>query len=121
MEVILDTNGLMIPVQFKVDIFEELRSLGYDTFIVPTAVMTELDLLIKNFRGVKKIAANVARTLARRCDIVNKDGVTDDVILELAIETNAAVLTNDVELKNRLCENNIKVIYLRKKNRLAII
>lgn len=120
MKVIIDTNGLMIPVQFKVDIFTELQRLGYNEFIVPQAVVNELNTLAKKSRGADKTAAKVAMALARRCEIVDATGVADDVIVELASNLGIAVLTNDIELKGRLLRKGITVIYLRQKGRLEI-
>lgn len=121
MKVIIDTNGLMIPVQFNVDIFEELRRLGYDTHLVPTAVIRELDSLIINLKGEDRIAAKVARSMADRCGIIEAEGHADDVILDLAVELCAAVLTNDAGLRRRLESKDITVICLRQKNRLEIV
>ncbi|HJH30501.1 MAG TPA: DNA-binding protein [Methanosarcinaceae archaeon] len=119
MKVIIDTNALMIPIQFNVDIFDELQRLGFDEFVVPKAVLDELDTLVERSRGKDKMAAKVARSLANRCEIVNVTGFADDVILEFANDSSAAVLTNDIKLKNRLCKKNITVVYMRQKNRLA--
>lgn len=119
MKVIIDTNALMIPIQFNVDIFDELQRLGFDEFVVPTAVLDELDSLVGRTRGKDKMAAKVARSLADRCEIVDANGFADDVIIKLANDVGAAVLTNDINLKKRLQEKNITVAYLRQKNRLA--
>lgn len=121
MKVIIDTNALMIPVQFNVDIFEELKRLGYDNHMVPTAVINELDMLIKNLKGKDKTAAKVARAMVDRCEIIKAEGHADDVILDLASELSASVLTNDAGLRKRLEEKDITVICLRQKNRLEII
>ncbi len=121
MKVIIDTNALMIPVQFNVDIFEELRRLGYDTPLVPEAVVNELNLLIKNLRGKDRTAAKVARSMADRCEIIPGDGHADDIILEMAIIFNASVLTNDIGLRKRLMEKDVTVICLRQRNRLEIV
>ncbi len=121
MKVIIDTNALMIPVQFNVDIFEELRRLGYDIHLVPTAVINELDILIKNLKGGDRIAAKVARAMADRCEIIQADGHADDVILDLATDLAASVLTNDIGLRKRLDKMDVPVICLRQKNRLEII
>ncbi|MCK5721178.1 MAG: DNA-binding protein [Gammaproteobacteria bacterium] len=119
MKVIIDTNALMIPIQFNVDIFDELQRLGFDEFVVPRAVFNELDSLVDRSRGKDKMAAKVARSLADRCEVVDITGFADDVILELANDIGAAVLTNDIKLKKRLQEKDITVVYLRQKNRLA--
>lgn len=119
MKVIIDTNALMIPIQFNVDIFDELQRLGFNEFVVPKAVLNELDTLVDRSKGKDKMAAKVARSLADRCEVADITGFADDVILGLADDSGAAVLTNDIKLKNRLCEKNITVVYLRQKNRLA--
>lgn len=121
MKVIIDTNGLMIPVQFRVDIFEELKRLGYDKYIVPLAVIKELENLGRNLRGKDRIAAKVALSLAQRCETIEVSGHADDVIIELATELGAAVLTNDTGLRKRLESEQIPIICLRQKNRLGNI
>jgi Uncharacterized proteins of PilT N-term./Vapc superfamily len=47
LKVLLDTNALMMPEQFGVDIFSELERLGYFDYIVPTAVVRELRAIAK--------------------------------------------------------------------------
>ncbi len=118
MKAIIDTNGLMIPVQFGVDIFDELQRMGYNEFIVPSAVVDELNILIKRYRGGQKAASKVALSLCRRCTILEKSGIADDVIVELASELKIPVLTNDIGLQNRLQKLDFPVIRLRQKNRL---
>jgi hypothetical protein len=117
-KVIIDTNGLMIPVQFGVDIFAELRRLGYNEFIIPSPVPEELRILIRRYSGEQKAASKVALSLCERCTVVEKQGLADDAIVELASELGLPVLTNDTGLQNRLKMNNIPVIRLRQKNRL---
>jgi len=118
LKVIIDTNGLMIPVQFGVDIFTELQRMGYNEFIVPSAVVDELNVLIKRYRGEQKAASKVALSLCKRCSIMEKSGIADDVIVELASELKLPVLTNDIGLQKRLEEHKIPIIRLRQKNRL---
>lgn len=121
MKVIIDTNGLMIPVQFKVDIFEELKRLGYNRFIVPLAVINELESLGKKLRGKDRTAAKIALSLSQRCEVIEACGHADDIIIGLARELGAAVLTNDIGLKKRLEGEHIPIICLRQQNRLANI
>lgn len=121
MKVLLDTNALMMPEQFGVDIFSELERLGYFDYIVPTAVVRELRAVSKFAeRGKDKRAASVALGLLSRCRVVNADGVADDVLERLASETGAAVLTGDKELRKRLSKRGITVIYLRQSQYLEI-
>jgi rRNA-processing protein FCF1 len=121
LKVIIDTNALMIPVQFNVDIFSELHRLGFDHFIVPLAVLNELERLVTTARGQDRIAAKVGKSLAQRCELVPMEGHADDIIVSLADDTGAAVLTNDIGLKKRLLEMGIRVISLRQRTRLELL
>jgi hypothetical protein len=101
MKVIVDTNALMVPAQFRVDIFSELQRLGYDEILVPKAVVNELERLSK-VDSKTRIAASIALSLLDRCKIVDVNGNADDVIVKLAKEEGAAVFTNDAGLRKRL-------------------
>jgi uncharacterized protein len=119
-EVIIDTNGLMIPGQFGIDIFMELKRLGFDSYIVPRASVRELEKISTQGRGKDRTAAKVALSLLERCSIVEKHGFADDVIMELAQSTEDPVLTSDIELKKRLCSKGVTIVYLRDRTRLSI-
>lgn len=119
MKVIIDTNALMIPAKFKVDIFSELGRLGYEELLVPTAVVEELKKISTEARREDKVAANVASSLLSRCKVVEVDGFADDVILRLAKEEGAAVFTSDIELKRRAINEGLTVVYLRQKKHLV--
>ena len=114
-KVILDTNALMVPEQFGVDIFSELLRLGYVEWQVPASVLGELRFLAARAdKGRDKIAARVALGLAEGCNVVGEDNYNaDQAIVELALKTGAAVFTNDKALKKRLFSKGITVIYLR--------
>ena len=115
MKVILDTNALMVPEQFGVEIFAELQRLGYVQWQVPSSVLAELRILAtKADKGRDKVAARVALGLAERCSIASHAGVDADLAIEeLALSERAAVFTNDKALKRRLFSKGITVIYLR--------
>ena len=114
-KVIIDTNALMVPEQFGVDIFSELQRLGYVHWIVPAQVLGELrSLATRADKGRDKIAARVALGLSERCSIIGEDNFdADQAIEELALNEGAAVFTNDKALKKRLFSKGITVIYLR--------
>ena len=120
MKAILDTNALMVPEQFGVDIFSELQRLGYVQWIVPLSVLGELRYLAaKADKGRDKIAARVALGLAGQCNAVGIDNFDADLAIEkLAISEGAAVFTNDKALKKRLFSKGITVIYLRQERYL---
>ena len=118
-KVIIDTNGLMIPGRFGVDIFSELERLGFDTCFVPRASVRELEKIYARGRGKDRAAARIALSLLERCTIIEKNGFVDDIIMDLA-DKSRAVLTNDTELKKRLCSKGVTTVYLREKTRLSI-
>lgn len=121
MKIVIDTNGFMIPVQFGVDIYEELRRLGFNEFFVPEAVVFEIERLIKRGKGSDRTAAKVARSIMNRCECIAGTGPADDVILRLAKNMEAAVLTNDIGLKRRLTEIGVQTVSLRQKNKLDLV
>jgi hypothetical protein len=120
MMVILDTNALMVPEQFRVDIFSELNRLGYRECSVPTPVLRELRHLALKNKGLDKAAAKVGLALAERCSALEAEGDADLAIEALAVEKKAAVFTNDKALKKRLSSKGITVIYLRQGRYLVI-
>jgi len=64
-EVIVDTNALLIPGEFGVDIFYELEMLGYGHVIVPEKVLNELNKLKQrpDLKGKEKRAAKIGYSL----------------------------------------------------------
>jgi rRNA-processing protein FCF1 len=125
-KVILDSNALFVPLQFKIDIFDGLEQLLKRNFklIVLSPVKRELKALAK--RGSPKMRKNAsyALKLAEKCTYVEVDApasaLTDDVIVKVAGEWKAGVFTNDRQLKQRLRDISVPVIYVRQKSRLEI-
>jgi rRNA-processing protein FCF1 len=125
-KVILDSNAFFIPLQFKIDVFNELKLLLSKRFelILLSPVKQELKALAK--KGSLKMRKNVAYALklAEKCTYVEVDfpasALTDDIIVRIAKELKAAVFTNDRQLKQRLRDISVPVIYVRQKSRLEI-
>ena len=121
MDVVLDTNALMMPVEVGVRTFEELdRLLGDYEAVVPRAVVDELAKLADG-NGQEATAASVGADLAdRECEVVEHDAdYADDAVVEIASGRGYAV-TNDGPLRRRLLEANVPVISLRGRNKLEI-
>jgi hypothetical protein len=120
-KVLLDTNGLMVPGEFGVDVFEELERLGYRRFLVLRPVLRELESLSRLADSRRdRIAARIGLLLAEGCEIVEASGGADEALLDLALKTGAAVFTNDKELKKKLSTRGVTVIHLRQRRRLEI-
>jgi rRNA-processing protein FCF1 len=120
-KVLLDTNALMVPGQFGLDVLEELERLGYRRFLVPRPVLRELEALAGLAdSGRDRIAAKIGLALAEGCEIVEASGGADDALVDLGLEMGAAVFTNDKELKKKLSTRGVTVIHLRQRRRLEI-
>ncbi|MGB9714009.1 MAG: PIN domain-containing protein [Candidatus Bathyarchaeales archaeon] len=126
LKIILDSNALFVPFQFKIDIFEELKTLLKRNFepILLMPVLRELEKLAS--KGSPKIRrkASYALKLAEKCKLVdvNEEGAfsPDDVIVKTAMEWSCPVFTNDRRLRKRLRDINVPVVYVRQKSRLEI-
>jgi len=126
-KVILDSNFLFIPSQFKIDIFEELNRLLNQRFepVLLSSTFQELRSMAEKGAPKRRKQASLALELsAEKCRLVNVEkevGETnDDVILRIAIEWKSPVATNDLELRKKLRARDIPVIFLRGKNRLEL-
>ena len=123
--VILDANFLFLPFQFRIDIFEELGVLlgGYKPIVLSTT-LRELRRLSKSRSDKVRMQASSALEVARRCEVVEVEmfeGETfDDIVLRVAMEMGCAVATNDREMRRRLREEGIPVVYLRGRSRLEV-
>ena len=125
-KIILDSNALFVPLQFKIDILEELKTLLKTNFepILLLQVRQELEKLAEKGSPKMRKNASYALELAEKCKVVevNKEFVfsPDDAIVKAALEWNCPVFTNDRELRKRLRNINVPVIYVRQKARLQI-
>lgn len=116
MKIILDTNFMMVPNQFGVDIFEFLKDYDVETL---SSCMDELRKLAKK-RGRDGMAAKVALKLVKEKKvhiIVTKDK-GDKAILNYATLDRCSVGTNDKGLIKALKNNGIKIIRLKQKKYL---
>jgi rRNA-processing protein FCF1 len=123
--VILDSNALFVPLQFRIDIFQELETLLDRNFepILISPVKREVEKLAAGDSPKMQKRAAYALKLAEKCRLIEVDeggGSADDAIVKAALELNAAVFTNDVQLKKRLRNINMPVIYVRQKSHLEI-
>jgi rRNA-processing protein FCF1 len=126
LKIILDSNALFVPLKFKIDIFDELQRLLNRNveFILLSSVKRELEMLaLKDTPKIRKEAIFALR-LSEKCKYVpiEKDErvPTDDAIIKVAKNWNAPVFTNDKQLKRRLKDISVPVIYVRQKSRLDI-
>lgn len=125
-KVIFDSNFLFIPSQFQLDIFEELADLLNQRFdpILLSPTQKELQKLAEDSPPKKRQQASLALKLAEKCRVVHvKKGIEethDDVIVRVAAEWKCPVATNDRELRKRLRNLEVPVIFLRQRHRLEL-
>ncbi len=121
MKVLLDTNFLLIPGEFKVNIFQELDKLGRPELYTLGLVVKELEKL-KIGTGANPKAARLGLNLLKsnKVNVIETDGKnTDDEILKTA-KNGFVVCTQDKELMQKLAKNKVSVIYLRQKRYLVM-
>ncbi len=113
MKILLDTNFLMLPPQFGIDIYKELS--GHEIATLKNC----MDELEKLSRANKKAA--LALQLAGNHDIEilkAEKGHADKAILEYAKAHKCAVGTNDAKLIKALRSYGIKIVRMRQKKYL---
>ncbi|MBN2052918.1 nucleotide-binding protein [Candidatus Woesearchaeota archaeon] len=126
-KVILDTNFLLVPGQFMVDIFTELERIMSEPFemCVIDKSIAELNQLVAAGKEKDKFAAKLALVLIRQKNLktlhsfVSKNSV-DDIIVSKA-DASTYVATQDKALRDRVSEKGAKTIGLRQKKYLMII
>ena len=127
LKIILDSNAFFVPIYFKIDIFRELKQLLNRKFemILISPIKQELEILSqKNFSPQDRKNISFALKLALQCKYIEvkkpKEIPIDEIIIKKAKDWKAIVFTNDIELKKRLRNISVPVIYVRQKSFLAI-
>lgn len=114
---IIDTNVLIYIFTKKVDVFSQLREMGFKRFAFPTQTIEELEKLRISLKGMERKAVEFALNLIRNCNEceifeVDAEG-NDNAIIKLASMIGATVITNDKQLRKRAKDHGIPVGYLR--------
>lgn len=125
-QIIIDANFILVPLQFKIDIFENIANLLNQQFepILLSTTLQEIQKMAE--KGPPKLSkqATMALKIAEKCHIISVEksqGETnDDVILRMATQWKIPVATNDRELRKKLRARSIPVIFLRGKHRLEL-
>jgi rRNA-processing protein FCF1 len=123
--VLLDANALMLPAQFRIDVFDELQRLlgSFEPFIL-ASVMQELEGLSRA-GGKTGAAARCALVLAKQCKIIGDtrepSDTVDDQVVEYAVMNKCIVVTNDRRVRDILFAKGIGVISLRNQKKLELL
>jgi len=121
-KIIIDTNFLMIPYKFRVDIFSEfdrICNFNYGLFVFEQTI-GELKKIIATQSGKDKKAAEFGLKLIKLKNIVlipSKERDADSAMLS-NMDKDAIIATQDAILKKRLIEKGASVIWLRQKKYL---
>ena len=123
--IIIDTNFLMIPYIFKVDIFSEIHRIcnfNYKLLIFEKSI-DELKNIIERQSGKHKKAAKLALKLikSKKISLINSENKNVDTLILENLSNNNIVATQDAALKHRIIEKGFSVITLRQKKYLLLI
>ncbi|MBI5389568.1 hypothetical protein HZB01_04275 [Candidatus Woesearchaeota archaeon] len=121
--IILDTNFLLIPVQFRVDIFAEIErifDIPYQLCILEKTI-TELEGIMATQKGKDKEAAKLALQLIKAKHLNILPSVSpksvDANLLELG-KTGACIATQDIGLLRLLKKSQVQSVRLRQQSHL---
>lgn len=121
--VILDTSSLMAIFQTKVDLVSAAKELlpGRIKFAVTEETLRELKRLTTSKSPSVRKAAKAAMKIANEIGVIGCKGERgDEAVVKAAIRTRAVVATTDSELRKRLRDLGIPVIYPRKDRRFEV-
>ncbi|VVB66681.1 Uncharacterised protein [Candidatus Gugararchaeum adminiculabundum] len=134
-QLLLDTNFLLLPGQFRVDLFGGIAKLMDEPFelIVPEGAIKELKIIASTAKAGKpaaKLALQFVADMEKKGQLKivpierekgEKGAVksVDDWIVAYTKYNPCIVCTNDKGLKNRLKENKVKTIILRERSYLG--
>jgi rRNA-processing protein FCF1 len=123
-KLLVDTNFLLVPVRFKVDIFEESQNAVNDLvdFYVSTRVLDEINILKEKSKNSFVRQLKLAEKLAENCTVINDNSHTlvDQSLIDLAFNEGMVLGTTDAELRQNARKAGVKVVYLRQKSHLIL-
>lgn len=126
-KILFDTNFLMIPLRFGVDVFEEAERVfnQLPEYYVTRSVLREIRLLKQGASPSLAKELCFAEKLAERCSVLEVEAedaeTVDESILRTAIGKRMIVGTTDAELRKRLREAGVKVLVLRQRRYLELV
>lgn len=117
-KVLLDTNFLLVPFQFGVDIFSEV-----DRLVDEKTEFYTLDLCINELKEIahKKVKGVLSLLKLKKVKIIKEkmDINVDETIVKVAKRTNSIVCTQDAVLRSKCKEESVNTIMMREKSHLS--
>lgn len=123
-KILCDTNFLLIPLRFGVDVFNEADETLNDLteFFVSSRVLDEINLLREGAKPSFEKELLFALKMAELCVLICDESVTqvDDSLVQLAKNNKMVLGTTDSELRKKAREEGVRVIYLRQRRYLVL-
>ena len=120
MKVLLDTNALLIPFQFKLDIYSRIKVLIPKAEVITLSECVE-ELKKKKPRVWKSVIDLGLQKGLRIIETLLRVKTVDDEILEYAQKHKCLVFTQDRVLKKKLLNASLRVIIMRQRKYLKVI
>ena len=122
-KVLLDTNFILIPAKFKVDIYSEINRVieePYELYVLDKS-LDELDSIIETSKGKEKAFARLGKAIlkAKKPKTLKTTSMdyVDNIILGL---DGYIVATVDHDLRAKLKKRGVRTIVLRQKRYLVL-
>jgi len=125
--VLFDTNFLLVPIRFGVDVFAEAERVLNQVVepAVTSGVLRELEQLRQGASPSFARELGFASGLASRCRVIEHDllegEAVDDSMVRLASEAGYVVATTDAELRRKLRGRGVRVLILRQRRYLQLV
>ena len=123
--IIIDTNFLLIPLKFRVDIFSEFSRIcnfNYKLFVFEESI-NELKNIIEKQSGRDKKAAQFVLKLIKlkNIEIIKSEPKDVDSLILDSVNKDTIIATQDMLLKKELVKKGSSVVILRQKKYLQLL
>jgi rRNA-processing protein FCF1 len=125
--IIFDTNFLLIPLHFGIDIFEESKNAVNQkvVFAVTPQILDEINKLKTKAKASFMKELMFAEKIIEQCltldEEIHEGELVDDSLVRIAEANDCIVATTDVKLRKKLHQNNVDVLIMRQKSYLELI
>lgn len=121
-KIILDTNFILLPTEYRVDIFSEIKRLFHENiqiFVLEKSMQELNDISLKG-RQKERLQVKLAKELLKTQNIkilsIDQEKGVDDILVDLS-KTGYIIATQDKELRRRIKH---KIIILRQGRYLVM-
>ncbi len=118
--VVLDTNMLLAPTQFKADVYEQLKNTSPGKQLVTLQECVDELVKVGERKGMKrkaKLAMEIVQAKHLRVVWIGSKKGVDELLLDIG-RKGAEIATNDSQLKKKLKMEGVKVVFLRQRKKL---